>query len=196
MTDLKPGLCLDFANTNAAARKGDGEDRLASPADLVAWLESNGAGGRALRRALRTDPSLANRLLARAKRLREATYRAMSAIADGRSASDEDIDAVSKEARAARAAFKLVRDEEAYKWELWTDEPESTLALIAISAAELLTGPDLHRVRECGNETCGWLFLDNSKNQSRKWCDMSDCGNKMKARRHYAKMKKAKKRSS
>ncbi len=196
MTDLKPGLCLDFANTNAAGRKGEGADSLACPADLVAWLESNGAGGRALRRTVRTDPALANRLLARAKRLREATYRAMSAIADGRSASDVDIDAVSKEARSARAAFKLVRDEDAYKWELWTDEPESTLAMIAISAAELLTGQDLHRVRECGNETCGWLFLDNSKNQSRKWCDMSDCGNRMKARRHYARVKKAKKQSS
>ncbi len=196
MTDQRPELCLDFANTNAAGRKGEGADRLGSPADLVAWLESNGAGGRALRRAARTDLALANRLLARAKRLREATYRAMSASADGRRASDEDIDAVSKEARAARAAFKLVRDEDAYKWELWTDEPESAFAQIAISAAELLTGPDLHRVRECGNETCGWLFLDNSKNQSRKWCEMDSCGNKMKARRHYARVKKAKKRSS
>ena len=54
------------------------------------------------------------------------------------------------------------------------------------SAADLLTSDRLARVRSCGDPRCGWLFLDTSRNRSRRWCDMADCGNRAKARRHYA----------
>ena len=58
---------------------------------------------------------------------------------------------------------------------------------VAQSAAELLVQGSLERIRECpGQGTCGWLFLDLSKNASRRWCDMRVCGNRAKARRHYA----------
>ncbi|HEV2391667.1 MAG TPA: CGNR zinc finger domain-containing protein [Verrucomicrobiae bacterium] len=42
-------------------------------------------------------------------------------------------------------------------------------------------------MRLCQGDTCGWLFVDSSKNHSRRWCDMRDCGNRAKARRHRAK---------
>ena len=57
------------------------------------------------------------------------------------------------------------------------------------SAAELLTSDKLDRVCECPGENCGWLFIDMSRNRSRRWCDMKDCGNRAKARRHYRKTK-------
>jgi predicted RNA-binding Zn ribbon-like protein len=44
-------------------------------------------------------------------------------------------------------------------------------------------------VKECGTENCNWLFLDTSKNRSRRWCDMKECGNREKARRHYHRKK-------
>ena len=59
------------------------------------------------------------------------------------------------------------------------------------SAAELLVSGELSRVRTCANDTCGWLFMDTSKNRSRRWCDMNDCGNRAKARRHYARKRAA-----
>jgi predicted RNA-binding Zn ribbon-like protein len=59
-----------------------------------------------------------------------------------------------------------------------------------VSAAELLTSDDLGRVRECASERCAWLFLDRSKNQSRRWCDMTVCGNRSKARRHYSRLRR------
>jgi predicted RNA-binding Zn ribbon-like protein len=59
------------------------------------------------------------------------------------------------------------------------------LAPIVRGAADLLIGPDRARVRECGSDTCFWLFLDHSKNGTRRWCDMKVCGNRAKARRHY-----------
>jgi len=57
---------------------------------------------------------------------------------------------------------------------------------IALSAAELLASGDRLLVKVCRSETCRWLFLDTSKNHSRKWCDMAICGNRAKASRYYS----------
>jgi len=49
-----------------------------------------------------------------------------------------------------------------------------------------LTSEELDRVRECADDRgCGYLFMDTSRNRSRKWCDMRGCGNRAKAQRHY-----------
>jgi predicted RNA-binding Zn ribbon-like protein len=63
------------------------------------------------------------------------------------------------------------------------------LGPIAWSAAELLTSEQLPSLRECAGEACGWLFLDLSKNHSRRWCAMNDCGGREKARRYYQRKK-------
>jgi predicted RNA-binding Zn ribbon-like protein len=57
---------------------------------------------------------------------------------------------------------------------------------IAQSAADLMTSDKRNSVRQCGADDCAWLFLDESRNHSRRWCDMKTCGNRQKARRHYA----------
>jgi predicted RNA-binding Zn ribbon-like protein len=74
-------------------------------------------------------------------------------------------------------------------WAGMSDHLTSVLWPIARSAASLLTSPQLTRVRECAGHPCGWLFLDHSKNGSRRWCDMADCGNRAKARRYRARKK-------
>ena len=62
------------------------------------------------------------------------------------------------------------------------------LGPLARSAADLLTAEHFAgRLRQCCGDTCGWLFLDASKNRSRRWCDMRDCGNRAKVRRHRLK---------
>ena len=63
------------------------------------------------------------------------------------------------------------------------------LAPVLWSAADLLVGSQLARVRQCANPACGWLFLDNSKSGNRRWCSMSACGNRAKAHRHYLRQK-------
>ncbi len=63
---------------------------------------------------------------------------------------------------------------------------ETLLARLAQSAADLLGNPGrLARVRVCEGEGCGWLFVDDSRSARRRWCSMSDCGNRAKARAHY-----------
>lgn len=62
---------------------------------------------------------------------------------------------------------------------------------IAWSSAELLTSPELPAVRTCMGEDCGWMYVDRSRNHRRRWCEMAICGNRAKARRHYARRKNA-----
>jgi len=69
------------------------------------------------------------------------------------------------------------------------DELTSLLWPVARAATALLTSSDLARVRECADDACGWLFLDHSRNGSRRWCDMADCGNRAKARRYRERRK-------
>ena len=65
-------------------------------------------------------------------------------------------------------------------------DPGLPLWVLAMSASDLLTSDAVDRVRECDNPECRWLFLDTSKNHTRRWCDMKLCGNRMKARRFKA----------
>ncbi len=73
-----------------------------------------------------------------------------------------------------------------WKWPGKEQDPELPLLALAMSAADLLTSEAVEWVRECDNAECRWLFLDTSKNHSRRWCDMKVCGNRMKARRFRA----------
>jgi predicted RNA-binding Zn ribbon-like protein len=74
---------------------------------------------------------------------------------------------------------------------VWRTEPlppwRRALFDIALNAGDLLVGGDYRRIRRCEDAQCGWLFLDRSRGVRRRWCSMADCGNRAKARRHYAK---------
>jgi predicted RNA-binding Zn ribbon-like protein len=77
-----------------------------------------------------------------------------------------------------------------YRWEWKCSRGEMigwVLWPIALSAADLLASEKLGSVRRCAGDNCAWLFLDESRNHSRRWCDMKICGNRQKARRHYKK---------
>jgi predicted RNA-binding Zn ribbon-like protein len=71
----------------------------------------------------------------------------------------------------------------AWTWGRFGARVELPLWILAQSAVELLTSGSADHVNQCKCETCRWLFLDTSKNHSRRWCDMKICGNRMKARR-------------
>jgi predicted RNA-binding Zn ribbon-like protein len=80
-----------------------------------------------------------------------------------------------------------LRVDPALAW-TWADEAErldSPLWPIARQAAELLVTEQRRRVHECAADDCRWLFLDTSKNRSRRWCDMKSCGNRAKVRSFY-----------
>jgi predicted RNA-binding Zn ribbon-like protein len=192
--DLSGGtLCLDFANT-VSNRKIASEvcDHLASYSDLLAFATQARylpvEFVRKLTAASQYDPQAAGRTLERAHRLREAIYRTFLACADRRSPPPDDLKLIQTMTVAGWKYSWLTKAGLTYRWVLKRERatrPDGLLWPIARSAAELLTSDRLKKVRVCEANTCAWLFLDESRNHSRRWCDMKVCGNREKARRHY-----------
>ena len=190
-------LCLDFANTVGSHAGEHPNEYLRSYRDLVAWSRHAGiltdAEERCLLAAGEALPDEAGVVLERAVALREAIYRIFSAVAAARAPDDADLETLNVALARALAHARIVPAGDGFAW-AWRDEQgalDQMLWPVARSAADLLTGGDLDRMRECANDTCGWLFLDLSRNRSRRWCDMRDCGNRIKARRHYQRRRAA-----
>ncbi len=179
-------LCLDFANTVGSHSSDSPREDLLTYRDLLSWSRLAGILSKEEEKALavmaQEKPGAAARALEKGRELREIIYRVFRSVAAGGSAAD--LDAFNVFLKRAMARARMVRAGEGFEIAF---DPGGTLdgmlAPIAWSAAELLRGGEIGRVKACGNQTCGWLFVDRSKNRSRRWCEMSDCGNTAKARR-------------
>lgn len=188
-------LCLDFTNTVSSYRADHPNNYVASYADLVSWarqaqlLTADEASG--LLRAAEQEPAKAERVLERALSLRAALYGLFSRVAEGSEIEPGTLSTLNAELSEAMRHRRIEQEGEGFAWG-WRgirQHLDGMLWAVAMSAAELLTSDDLTRVRECAGDTCGWLFADMSRNHSRHWCDMRDCGNRAKARRHYHRQK-------
>jgi predicted RNA-binding Zn ribbon-like protein len=148
-------------------------------------------------------PVDATAVLERAIALREAIYRIFSAISHERPLQAADLATFNAELSRALAQSRIVstlrqpfdgaQDKaqdtaaEGFAWD-WAGAGEALdqmLWPVVHDAAGLLTSEELDRVGQCADDRCGWLFLDTSRNRSRRWCSMEDCGNRAKARRYY-----------
>ena len=199
-------LCLDFINT-VDGRKSDSPrrelrsvnsvlgDKLLEYSDLVEWSRHSGivtaTEAERLIRASKRNTREAKNVFDRAIALREALHRIFKAIMTSRRPQSIDLETVNEELLRARAHERLTHKTNAFTWEWEGSETalDRMLWSIANSAAELLTTADLSRLRECCGEECGWLFEDTSKNRSRQWCDMQDCGNLAKVRRYRTRLR-------
>jgi predicted RNA-binding Zn ribbon-like protein len=185
-------LCLDFINTLDNRPVPERRQELVpSYRDLLDWAMQAGALSAAQQSALQgvaeTHPKDAEAARRKAAELRECLYRMLTALARNRRASEGDLRTFNGYLGDALSHLELHPARRDYRLELPQHSPrlDSILWPIARSAADLLTGGDLKYVRECGIDTCRWLFVDRSKNHSRRWCDMKICGNRMKARKFY-----------
>jgi predicted RNA-binding Zn ribbon-like protein len=192
--DLSGGaLCLDFANTWSDRGRPETE-QLGSYRDLLAFAAQAGlmAEEEATRMAARAEkePRPAAAALALARARRENLYRILSAVAAGREPAAADLERLNAALPEALSRLRLERRGSGFVW-TWAaaEAPATPLAAplwpILRSAAELLTSGERQQVRECGGSACTWLFLDRSRNRSRRWCSMETCGNRAKAQRHY-----------
>ncbi len=187
-------LCLGFANTRYYRGSDPPTETLGDLDALLAWCRSNAglsaAGERALRRDWRNGA--ADAAFREALALREAIYRLFFSTAEDKTPAPADLDSLNRALRVAPERIGVARAGSGFAWRVRAiDEPgvPSLLAPVTWSAANLLTGPRLPRVRHCANERCLWLFLDDSKSGTRRWCSMSACGNRAKAHRHYVRHK-------
>ena len=187
---------LDLANTVDNRPTDRRRELLRTYEDLVAWGEQSGSltsvDAARLRRQARTRPSDAERALIEARAIREAVFATFSKIAEGSRPPRDDLATLNAAIPQALAHLCLAPSETGYAWR-W-DAEESQLDRVvwpAIrSVGELLTSCELTRVRVCAAETCDWLFLDTSRNRSRRWCDMTVCGNRSKVRNFHTRQKR------
>ncbi len=190
---LANNLALDFANT-LDWRLGDRlADRLQCYADLVAWGRDAGlldeGAARGLVEEAAGQPDAARRVLEEARRLREAILGIFDAVIAGLEPGRDDMAALNAALAKALPHLRVVRGEQGFAW-AWEPAPgslDSILWPLARASADLLVSDELDRVRVCSDDSCGWLFIDTTRNRSRQWCSMETCGNRAKARRHYHK---------
>lgn len=189
-------LCLDFANT-LGDRPRATEEHLESYEDLLRWSRQAEPlpvpDLDELVRIARQQPELTASVFERAIVLRESIYRIFSRLAADKHPADEDFERLNSALPCAMRQLLIREQEGSFQWG-WSGPStalDRPLWPVIRSAAELLTSEERSRIRECASETCSWLFLDRSRNRRRRWCDMSTCGNRAKARRHYARRKRS-----
>lgn len=184
-------LALDLLNT-LRLDEGRCSERLATPADAVAWLAEHELGSDRLDR-LRASPADAALLLKEMRRLREAVTRAVEAFRVGAPLPGDALFGIDRALSASRVVRRLaVRAGGAcLQEEEHGDGPLAVLAPVALGAAELLTTTEAKRVRRCASERCDEWFVDTSKGGRRRWCSMERCGNRAKVAKHRRRKRQA-----
>lgn len=183
---------LAFLNTLSARPTAAPVERLLSYDALVTWAQeqhvvSAPAAERLLTQA-RKHPHQAALALTRARELREALHLLMSALDAGREPAPAILETISACVAAAYAHGRLVPHDGTLQWVSSADDEVDRVGWeMARAAGRLVVSHRLGRVRPCAAGDCGWWFVDDTKNRSRRWCDMKLCGNREKLRRFRAK---------
>lgn len=149
-------------------RAGMATERLTDPGRLRLWLRANGLDF--------SDATVTEADLADAKELRESIHRAGAAIADGGTIASATVRVLNKFSRNGHAHRLFGNGEAAWQGASIAD----ALSVIAADAIETLGGPDRDRVKACSDEQCHGLYVDTSRANNRRWCNMNTCGNRAK----------------
>ncbi|WP_077324829.1 CGNR zinc finger domain-containing protein [Virgibacillus siamensis] len=194
--DLLGGrLCLDFANTVSWHDSSEkSEELLTSYEKLVNWsVHANilkKQQSLSLLKKAERQPSEAKEVLQQAIELRESIYRIFSLVVNNETPASEDLSILNEALSNAYGMIRVVPGENNFSLEFLNCEEQldGMLPPIVQSAIDILISEkELSRVKKCEGDPCGWLFLDTSRNRSRRWCSMADCGNRAKAKRFYHK---------
>jgi predicted RNA-binding Zn ribbon-like protein len=173
-------LALDFANTVSRRKSPSPIERIESYADLIEFARQTEiiteSQAKNFKRRGAQHPTEAANAHRDALALRDAFYSAFLAISGGELPQARDLEVVNLHLGKLRLEPDLSLG-------YCCGDFDSVLGPIVHAGLELLTG-DRDRVKICAADTCAFLFLDLSKNGSRRWCDMKQCGNREKARRH------------
>ena len=181
---------LDFINTEASEADGRA-DLLTDGQDFVAWLvlaklfERN-----KLKVALKQwrQQKTGLRVWKDALALRTLMRRMVEAIVAGRPIPRASIDAINALIGEPSGVTKVVKTPRKFerRFEFELNQPKQLLVPLAQSAADLLCRGDFSRLKRCDNSKCAAFFYDTSKNRMRRWCSGTECGNRMRVAKFYA----------
>lgn len=184
-------MCLDFANTVHCYGCEDLGEYLNTYIDLIAWSRHVGTisdkEAETLSRRAVGHPAEAKSAHSRAIELREAIYRIFTIALEGQSPAKDDLAVFNNYLAETMMGSQIVRTQGGFHWDMTGDKAKLDWILNPVirSAVDLLVSEEFRRVKKCADPICGWLFLDISRNRSRRWCNMADCGNRAKASRFY-----------
>jgi len=187
---------LDLVNTLDNRFHAEGSKELLNTyEDLLRLTEGLGLLDAPRVRQLRSTatPKAVARALSLARELREALAAVLYGILDGRPPRSSELRTLERHFHQAATRRELTWTTGAgsgpsgVQWQRgrFTEAPELPVWLLAQAASDLLVSGGLERIHACESGTCRWLFLDKSKNHTRRWCNMKACGNRMKARRFH-----------
>jgi predicted RNA-binding Zn ribbon-like protein len=181
--------CLDFLNTTSGRGTAERREHLHTFGDLLAWAHHADILGTedtlALARLARGKPAGARRILAQAITLRETLHVIFEATVQGQQVPAAAVVRLNRFiAGAAKAAQLAPTEGSLWRWSSDARRLERPLWPIIRSAAELLTAGPLNRVKMCPGHGCGWIFLDETRNGRRRWCEMQVCGSRAKMHRY------------
>ena len=190
-------LCLGFVNTLSWRGRAVPAEALRTVFDLLDWIERSEVLPRRsvedARQWARLHEEAAAQGFIEAIAVREALFGVFSSIAEGASVDPEDFLTVGAALVRGPHRARLVATPQGFAWRgpaRGMTIPD-ILAPVLWSAGDLLVAGGDRLIRRCANDECRWLFIDQSKTNSRRWCDMRSCGNRAKARRHYARSKQS-----
>jgi predicted RNA-binding Zn ribbon-like protein len=190
-------LCLDFVNTATARGSADHRNYLTSYDALLAWGRHTEVVSTKQAQSLATlaakEPQAALSALSLSVSLRETIYRLLGSTIRGRRPEGSDLLQVNRAFQKACPHRTVLQKGAGFEWG-WEFDPGDLLSIlwpVVLSTTELMTSPDINRVRQCAREGCQWMFLDSSKNGTRRWCSMAVCGSRMKSQRFYHRKRKA-----
>jgi predicted RNA-binding Zn ribbon-like protein len=183
-------LCLSLVNSVWWRRSAEPIEQLHEYADVLVavaragWLTDQVRAG--VEAQARKQPAAARRELAAVIELRETLHVTFAAVAAGDPPALAALRTIQDTAAAGMAGLGLLPTA-GTGYELGWSHPSLDLPRrqVAVSALVLLASAELHRVKQCPGSTCGWVFLDESRNRSRRWCDSRECGNRERVRAHY-----------
>jgi predicted RNA-binding Zn ribbon-like protein len=189
-------VCLDFVNTLDDRFLPDTKELLKNYIDLARFAEDAGILNDQQVDRLMTKsmqyPDEAQRALASAIQLREAISDIFYALARKKPVPVAALAILNSHVQEAAQHLALVPGKERFQWQFEADGYDLFAPLwpIARDAGELLASARVEYVRACASKTCEWIFLDESKNHRRRWCDMTKCGNRAKVKRFYVRQKR------
>jgi predicted RNA-binding Zn ribbon-like protein len=196
--DLKSGHpALDFTNTVHYHASEHPVETLFKYEDLLAWTKKVGLLRREqveiLARKATGQPDGAAAMFGKSLQLRESLYRIFVVRTKDKSPAEEDMRILNSVLAPLANGAQVVHQAGEFEWQWNFDEDAlgTPLYIIALSAVNLMTSEHCQWVGQCVDEDgCGWLFVDTSKNHSRRWCDINDCGNRAKQRRYQKRAQK------
>lgn len=182
-------LALDFCNTSSGRATDGYIEHLVTCANVLAWARHAGvlddASEAKLRNRCDADERLSKRLLTRATKLRDAIHGLVVDLASGRDADRRHLDAVGGAYARCVAKGRLTTQNGGFGW-TWSPEDapdDAVIGPIAVSAMAIIGEADRARLKRCEGHHCGWLFLDTTRSNNRRWCEMEVCGNRAKQKR-------------